>query len=539
MLSINRRSAERRPVFKKERRYETMKKLLVMLLAALLLLSSTSALACTGLYVGKQVSQDGSTIIARTVDTHPCLTPSLEIVVDRVENTPGRTLTGGRTGFSYPLPDTTYKYTSTPFASCAGGGYASAAVNEMGVAVTATVTAYIQSAWNDVDPMNYDTGLTEYVAADLIASCAATAREGVEVVAKAIELNGNAEQNIIMIADQNEAWYIETYTGTQWCAVKMPEDMVAVFGNQFMLQGVDPDSQDVMHSEGLFTLAEEAGLAVYDEDGAMNLFNTYSGTGRLANYGNRRTWMGHVLLAPSTAGEYDTYTNYPLFYAPDEKVGLEDIFELFRNRFEGTQWAPDETGRVDQRVIGTETQAMSHVIQVFDGVPAEISCVSWQCMANAEHSVYLPVSGLITDTAAAYAYNPDHEEIIYDPDMASVCFQRLCSLAEQDREYYGTGVRQFWHEKELSLIESYPEVYAEMARLYGEDPQAAAQYITDWTVALQEETLEQCNLMFDELMLYMMNNTDTLKNSFSYSRLTLTDTITQTPFVPSLLAVEE
>lgn len=97
MLSINRRSAERRPVFKKERRYETMKKLLVMLLAALLLLSSTSALACTGLYVGKQVRQDGSTIIARTVDTHPCLTPSLEIVVDRVENTPGRTLTGGRT----------------------------------------------------------------------------------------------------------------------------------------------------------------------------------------------------------------------------------------------------------------------------------------------------------------------------------------------------------------------------------------------------------------------------------------------------------
>ena len=32
--------------------------------------------------------------------------------------------------------------------------------------------------------------------------------------------------------------------------------------------------------------------------------------------------MGHVLLAPSTAGEYDTYTNYPLFYAPDEKVDV-------------------------------------------------------------------------------------------------------------------------------------------------------------------------------------------------------------------------
>ena len=515
-----------------------MKKLVGLLLVLVLALSGTAAFACTGVYVGKGVSEDGSTIIARSVDTHPVMTPTLEIVVDRVEDTPGRTLTGGYTDFSYDLPDTTYKYTSTPFATSAGGGYASAAVNEMGVAVTATVTAYLDPAWKDVDPMNYDTGLTESVVTDLIASCAATAREGVEVVGRAIEQNGNAEQNIIMIADQNEAWYIETYTGTQWCAVKMPEDMVAVFGNQFMLQGVDADSGDIMHSEALFTLPEEAGLAVYDEDGNLDLFDTFSGTGRLANYGNRRTWMGHVLLAPSTAGEYDTYTNYPLFYAPDGKVGLEDIFELFRNRYEGTEWAPDETGRIDQRVIGTETQATSHVIQVFDDVPAEIAGVTWTCMANAEHSVYLPISGLITETAEAYAYDPGREETIYDPDMATVCYQRLCSLAEQDREYYGAGVREYWHQKELGLIEGFPAVYAEMAALYAEDPAAAAQYITDWTVALQEETLDECNTMFDELMLYMINSTDTLKYSFSYSTLVMGDTLTQEPFVPSLLAAD-
>lgn len=514
-----------------------MKKFLVMLLALGLLLSSTSALACTGLYVGKQVSEDGATIIARTVDTHPCLTPTLEVVVPRVENTPGRKLTGGYTGFSYDLPDTTYKYTSTPFAACAGGDYASAATNEMGVAVTATVTAYVQDAWYEADPMNWDTGLTEAVVTDLIASCAATAREGVEVVAKAIEQNGNCEQNIIMIADQNEAWYMETYTGHQWCAVKMPEDAVAVFGNEFMIQTIDPESDDVMYSEGLFTAAEEAGLAVYEDDGTtMNIFNTYSGTGRLANYANRRTWMGHKLLAPSTAGEYDTYTNYPLFYAPDEKVGLEDVFEVFRNRFEGTQWSPDETGRVDQRVIGTETQAMSHAIEVFSDVPAEIACVSWQSMANAEHSIYLPVSSLVTATADAYAYDPEQDEITYNTDMASVCFQRLCSLAEQDRVNYGAGVREYWHEKELSLIESYPAVYEQLKEKYAADPAEAAQFITDWTVALQEETLEECNTMFDELMLYMMNNTDTLKTSFSYGHLTMGDTVNQKPFVPSLSA---
>lgn len=516
-----------------------MKRILPLLLALALLLSGTSAFACTGLYVGKQVSEDGATILARTVDTHPCLSPTLQIVVDRVENTPGRTLTGGYTAFSYDLPDTTYKYTSTPFAVSVGGDYASAAMNEKGVAITATVTAYVQSAWYAADPMNYETGLTEAVVTDLVAACASTAREGVEVIARAIEQNGNCEQNIIMIADQNEAWYVETYTGHQWCAVKMPEDMVAVFGNEFMIQAIDPDSEDVMYSEGLFTAAEEAGLAVYDEDGLMNIFNTYSGTGRLANYANRRTWIGHALLAPSTAGEYDTYTNYPLFYAPDEKVGLEDVFEVFRNRFEGTQWSPDATGRVDQRVIGTETQAMSHAIEIFDNVPAEISCVSWQCMANAEHSVYLPVSQLITATAEAYSYDPGTEEVTYDTDMASVCFKRLCTLAEQDRVNYGAGVREYWHQKELELIETYPQVYAELQAKYAEDPEAAAQFITEWTIALQEETLDECNALFEELMLYVMNNTDTLKTRFSYGKLTMGDSVSTNPFASSLGADEE
>ena len=100
-------------------------------------------------------------------------------------------------------------------------------------------------------------------------------------------------------------------------------------------------------------------------------------------------------------------------------------------------------------------------------------------------------------------------------------------------------MREYWHQKELGLIEGFPAVYAEMAALYAEDPAAAAQYITDWTVApAGEETLDECNTMFDELMLYMINSTDTLKYSFSYSTLVMGDTLAQEPFVPSLLAAD-
>ena len=68
-------------------------------------------------------------------------------------------------------------------------------------------------------------------------------------------------------------------------------------------------------------------------------------------------------------------TRYPLFYQPDEKVSLSDIFELTRSRFEGTQWDPEETGRPDIRVIGIERQVNCSAIEIYDDLPAAMSAV--------------------------------------------------------------------------------------------------------------------------------------------------------------------
>lgn len=506
-----------------------LKRVAAFATAAAVVLSSSNVFACTGMYVGKQCSEDGTTILARSVDTHPLASPVLAIVVDRVEDQPGRVITG-YDGFEWELPATTYKYTSTPFATNIGGGYSSACANEAGLAVTGTVTAYICEGISKMDPP-VEGGLAEFVIPELVAASCATAREGVEYLGKVIAEKGNSEQNIIMLADKDEAWYMETYTGHQWCAVKMPEDAVAVFGNEFMIGAIDPDSEDVLYSEGLFTMPEEAGLAEYTEDGAMDIFATYSGKDRLSNYANRRTWYGHVLLAPETAGDYGTTTRYPLFYAPEKKVGLMDVFELFRARFEGTEWCPETTGRLDQRVIGTETQSEVHALQVFSDLPAEASVVTWNCMANAEHSVFLPLSNLITDTAEVCKYDP--EEYSLDPGMASIAFKRLCALSEQDRTYYGQGVRDYWHAVEQNLVATYPDVLAETVAKLEEDPAAAADFITAYTVDLQQKAYDKANEMYDELTWYMINNTDTLHYRFSYRTLFMNDILTQKPFVPS------
>lgn len=495
-----------------------MKKFVTLLLAVMLVMSSMSAFACTGFYVGKDASANGTYIFGHTVDGWTSAQGNV-IVVDRVENQPGRMYQKGASG-EFPLPDTTYKYTATPFIE---GVYDGSVVNEMGVGISSATTCYITDEIRAMDPTT-ENGLGEQFMCELVGLCAGTAREGVEVLAKYIEMFGNAEQNCFVIADQNEAWYMETYTGYQWCAVKCPDDCVAVYGNNFMLQCVDPESEDVMYSDGLFSMPEEAGLAKYTEDGQFDLFATYSG-GTVKDGNTMRTWYGHVLFAPSTIGDYESGKIYELFYKPDEKITLNDVFDMTRSRYENTPFCPEDQENYDwsTRVIAIERQVNIGAIEIYDDLPAEMAATTWVCNSEAEHSVYIPVNVMTEDVAEGYDYIPE----VGGPDekLAHYCFKRLNALSKQDREWYGKGVREYWNMVEEDLVASYPAVLAEAKALYETDPAAAKAYITEYTIAQQEKAVNDANKIFDELMWYIIGCTNTTKDPHSFD-----------PFVPSMLA---
>lgn len=506
-----------------------MKKAITMLLALALILSSTSALACTGFYVGKEASTNGATIIGHTVDAYT-YAQAIAKVVPGVENVPGRTL-NTFTSVQYPLPDTTYQYTSTPFND---GRWDGGTANSNGVAISAAVTCSTTKEIAALDPRVKDGGLAEAFLCALVGATATSARHAVEVMTDYIAEYGSAECNSILVADQNEAWVLETYTGHEWCAVKMPEDCIAIYGNQFMIGAVDPESEDVMCSPRLFSMPEEAGLAVYTEDGYMDLFATYAG-GKLSDGSNRRTWYGHLLFAPATAGEYNTSTRYDFFYQPEEKVSLQQILEMTRSRFEGTEFDPDANDWATMRVIGVENQINCNAIEVYDNLPAEACCVTWTCMANAEHSVYLPMSNFITDVSPNFSYTSElgsdpmvHPRGGIDEKLAHFNFKRLCTLAEQNRYHYGQNVRAYWKSVETALIAEYPSILDTMMTIYAVDKEAAASYITNYTINVQNKALEDAKLMYDELLWYMITNTKTTQDPAKLK-----------PFQPSILVVEE
>ena len=491
----------------------TKKAICTFLITVLFLVLSAEAYACTAVYVGKAVSADGTVIMAKSND-YQDVWANYVTITPRVENTPVRTMPvdNAATVFA-PLPADTYRYTSTPWMDSATavnglGKDATICANEYGVTMIMSITSFSNEAALKADPL-IENGITEFTAVDLVVCQSKTAREAVDVLCGLIDTYGSSEVNIALIADQQEAWYVEMYTGHQYAAVKLPEDRVCAFGNEFSLTLLS-EYEDYVMSGGLRSLAEENGFAVYGGDGGeLNLWATYSGQEVVTDYSHMRTWIGHQLLAPSRfSSGYDKNAMIPLCFEPDKKVSLIDVMEIMRNRFDGTEYSPDETNRTDMRVIGTETALSVHIAQIYPELPADVSCVTWESSGPALYGVFVPVSNAVTRISEAYGRNQSTDQAgIFDTELYPYYrFKELTTLCA-DKEYLAP-VRAYWHEAELRMTESMAGIMSSLP----DDGEKAARILTDCCCDLQEKAFEDAGKLLNDVRWYVSRNSNSLKN---------------------------
>lgn len=480
------------------------------------LVSSVPVFACTAIYVGSEASEDGTILLAKSND-YQAVWANHVTVTERVENKPGRTMPvdNGATVFA-ELPATTYRYTATPWMDSAValnelGKDATVCTNEYGVSMVMSITAFSNDAAIKADPL-VETGLTEFTAVDLVVCQSATAREAVEVLCGLIDNYGSSEVNIAMIADQKEAWYVEMYNGHQYAAVKLPADAVCVYGNEFSLEYVS-DYEDVIMSPDLERSAVENGFAVYGKNQELNLLKTYSGSEVVMDYSHQRTWIGHRILSASY-GDYDKDEVYPLCFKADKKVSLQDVMELIRNRFEGTEFSPDETGRTDIRVIGTDTALSVHIAQIYPDLPADMACVTWESTAPAVYGVFVPVSNASLRISEPYSRNQSAESAgVFDTELYPYYrFKELNTLCIEkgDHLIYGQPVRAYWHEAETEMIRGMSEVLK--AASEEENAKVRNEYITDYCVSMQNQAFADAGQLLNDVRWYHSNNSNTLKN---------------------------
>ena len=494
------------------------KKLIVLILCVLLVCSMQTCAACTAVYVGPDVSADGSIILARSNDhqdvwgTHITVTP-------RVENSPGRLMPVSEDGtVKTEIPATTYQYTSTPYmnSTTAYNGEkvhdAAACTNEYGVAMTFSVTAFPNEAALKADPL-IDKGLSEDATVDLVICQSKTASEGVEVLSKIIDKYGSSGSGIAIIADQNEVWYVEVYTGHQYAAVKLPADQVSIFGNEYSLEYLS-DYDDCITSKDLMSLAEDKGFAVHGKNNEINLFDTYSGKQTISEYSHMRTWIGHQLLAPSSfSTDYNHNALYPLCFTPDKNVSVQDVCQILRNRYEGTKYSPDETGRIDMRVIGTDTALNAHVIQVFPNLPAEMSCVSWVSSGPPVCGVFVPISNDCINVSDAYGANqPADDKGVFDTNKYPYyVFKELSTrcLGPDNYKIYGKPVQEYWYKAESNMFTGMSKVLAQAAKMKNND--ARAIYITSYCNDMQTQSFEDGKLILNDVVWTQNENSNTFK----------------------------
>lgn len=469
------------------------------LLISVVLLSAGHALACTGFYVGKDVSADGSVLLGRTVDHGSMATSFRTCVTEAVQDVPGRIYKDHK-GFAWPLPATTWKYVSTPVVTSEKiGSWDSVAANEKGLTVTATVTGHLAPAVRKALPLAPH-GLAERNATGLIAASCATVQEALDLIAEVMAQQGTSEPNIIMLADQKEAWLVETYTTNLWAAMRLPTDKVAGFGNHFVLEAYDPKSPDWRAAPEIESAPKALGFAVYEADGKLNLHRTYDGP--RFEYANIRTWFAHRFLAPSTAGDYVPSREMPPLYAPDRKISIADLTAAMRTRYEGTAWCPEETGRDDVRVIGDESQATCHVVALRDDLPADRAVTVWACLAPSEHAVFLPMANCTTEVASDYSMDvTDERRRAFDVAVAGDVFNRLAALCQTDRRLYGRTVRDHWAQREKELLEKWPSVWR----------RGDAAEMTRFTVAEQTRAVAEARRMSEEILFKMMKNSRTYR----------------------------
>jgi len=449
---------------------------------------------CTGYYVGKDVSSDGTAMFGQTADCYRYGPSHYEVV--EASDVPGR-FVKGQLGFEYELPDNTYGYiilvNNDPNGIHSRG---SEVLNSEGVSYTGSITAISnETALNCDDYVK--TGVYEDSIGHVIGACCDSARSGMELLCKLIDEKGSAESAIFMIADQTETWYIECYTGHQYAAIRLPTDRMAVFGNEFNLR-TTAEGTDSMTSKNLVSLAEDNGFAVYI-DGELDLKKTYAKTN--LDVCHMRTWRGHSLFSSTDVGDYNNDREYGLLFVPSEKVSLKQILDLTRDRYEGTRYCPEETG-AQTRIIGVETMQEAHVIQVHDDLPKDMCLVCWGCLSSSEDGVFVPFSNMMTKFSKAFGSSTDPRSL--DDSTFYGQIKLITSIAISNKSIVKEPIVSYWSDFEKYIIEVYPDVLANALKLYSQSTSDASDYLTRFSIGIEDKVFEDAKRLYHDTSLHII-----------------------------------
>lgn len=386
--------------------------LVLALTLALVLGTVTTAKACTGLLVGSDLTEDGSTIITRTEDLETNHN-KVYMIHEAGKHKKGETIKDvsydEEKGYEFTMPHDSFRYTSVSDTTPEYGIFDEAGFNDQGLIADMTVSASCHEKVQEVDPYldgsdeNKPVGISEAVITTVVLSTASTAREGIQLVADEVATKGTAEGNAFVLADKDEVWYMEVYSGHQFLAMKYPKDKFSVFPNSFWInevtleKGEESDNyitskdDNYIYSKGLFETAKKAGTLVGDEEkGTIDLFASYSEE-TLSDSNKSRACSGILAINPDAKVTMDSKTYNFLQDGPQRKITVKDAMNFTRNRLENiTQEEANDRGRDGLYPIGNRNTMESHIFQIPANASKEEPGIMWLTLGSPLVQPFVP-----------------------------------------------------------------------------------------------------------------------------------------------------
>ena len=258
----------------------------LMVLAGLLLIGSMSANASYSIYVGKNLTDDGSVLIGGSGDevsshwlevvaarSYPTGT-TIKVGVDETANMPGQFI-------DIPQADQTFRYLTMNYSDYEGfpPPITNGGMNEHNVAG--------RDVWSTSRPElvemtpNPQTGPSYSDLSRIAMERATTAREAVEIIGALIDEHGYSTYggNSHMFADENEGWVLLNFAGGQglWIAERLGPDEIRVSypGDIGDIPLDFQQSSDYMGSDNFIEFAIEQGWFDPEAGEAFNVTAVY------------------------------------------------------------------------------------------------------------------------------------------------------------------------------------------------------------------------------------------------------------------------
>ena len=181
---------------------------------------------------------------------------------------------------------------------------------------------------------------------------AKTAREAIKVMTDIAEEYGYAsEGETFSIADTEEAWIMEMVgtgkggEGAVWVARKIPDGMICAHANMSRI-GEFPlnDPENCLYSKNVISFAIEKGYYNPDSGEPFRFNDAYDPINpKHLRYCATRVWSLYNKTCPNSNFSIDfsrgvkNSKRYPLWIKPEKKLSLQDVMNIVRDHYEGTE----------------------------------------------------------------------------------------------------------------------------------------------------------------------------------------------------------